>query len=126
MKPINYLGSCRKHSALSQGDVAHLVGKPSISTISKMEDNQVLPDIKTAFSFALLYQKKLCEIFAKYHEDCSLQLLRNIDSLSAKYDDKCSTSSLSKNELRKYTNKQDYLKSTMNYIKNSNTSNYGN
>ena len=124
MKPINYLGSCRKHSALSQEDVAHLVGKPSISTISKMEDGALLPDIKTAFSFALLYQKKLCEIFAKYHEECSLELLRNIDSLSAKYDNKCNTSSLSKNELRKYTNKQEYLKSTVEYIKNSNTSDY--
>ena len=120
MNKINYLKSCRKNSGLSQSDVSFLINKPSVSTVSKMEDDLMIPDIKTAFSFSLLYQKKPCEIFPKFHEDCSLSLVRKIDCLSSEYAKRNSDVSVSKNQLRKNQAKQDFLKSTMEHIKNVN------
>lgn len=120
MQKINYLRSCRKQAGLSQNDVSFLINKPSVSTVSKMEDDLMIPDIKTAFSFSLLYRKKLCEIFPKFHEDCSLSLVRKIDCLSSEYAKKNSANSASKNEIRKNQAKQDFLKLAVEHIKNVN------
>lgn len=120
MEKINYLGSCRKQAGLSQSDISFLVGKDSISTISKIEDDTLLPDLKTAFSFSLLYQKNISELFEKLYEDCSFGLLRKIDCLSSQYAKRNSDVSVSKSEIRKNQVKQDFLKSTVEHIKNVN------
>jgi len=120
MKKINYLRSCRKQTGLSQQDVSFLIGKTSISTISKMEDNLIFPDLKTTFHLSLLYQKNIIELFAKLYEDCSFGLLRKIDCLSSEFSKRNSNISISKNEEKKNTFKKYFLEKVVENIKKNN------
>jgi len=85
MNKINYLKSCRKKAGLSQSDISHIIGKPSLSAISKIEDGLKIPDLKTSFYLSMLYQKPVCELFEKLHEDCTFELLRRVDLLLGEY-----------------------------------------
>jgi transcriptional regulator with XRE-family HTH domain len=120
MQKINYLRSCRKQAGLSQQDVSFLVDKPSLATISKMEDDSLAPDLATAFCFSLLYQRSIPELFPKLCEDRSIQLLRKVDRLSNAYAQKNVQARISGNKMRKNQAKQDFLRSCMDYIKKAN------
>ena len=86
MKKINYLRSCRRQAGLSQSDITTLIGKKSISTVSKMEDGVLIPDLKTAFYLSLIYSKNIHDIFAKLHQESSYEVLRKVDDLESKLD----------------------------------------
>ena len=85
MNKINYLKSCRKKAGLSQSDISHIIYKPSLSAISRIEDGLKIPDLKTSFYLSMLYQKPVCELFEKLHEDCTFELLRRVDLLLGEY-----------------------------------------
>jgi len=85
MNKINYLKSCRKKAGLSQSDISYIIGKPSLSIISKMEDGLKIADVETSFYLSMLYQKPICELFEKLHEDCTFELLRRVDLLLGEY-----------------------------------------
>ncbi len=120
MKKINYLRSCRKQTGLSQQDVSFLIGKTSVSIISKMEDNLIFPDLKTTFHLSLLYQKSIIKLFAKLFEDCSFSLLRKIDCLSSEFSKRNSDTSIGKNEEKKNILKKDFLEKVAVDIKKNN------
>jgi len=84
MKKINYMTSCRKAAGLSQGDITTLIGKKSISTVSKMEDGVLTPDLKTALYLSFIFSKSIPDLFAKLHQDCAYEVLRKTDLLDSR------------------------------------------
>jgi len=59
----NYLLSYRKRSALSQGEVAFLLGIRSSSKISHYERFKREPGLQTALAYEAIYQKPVSELF---------------------------------------------------------------
>ena len=60
----NYLRSNRKRAALSQEDVAFLLGALNGSQVSRYEHFDRMPGLKTALAFEVIYQKPVKELFA--------------------------------------------------------------
>jgi transcriptional regulator with XRE-family HTH domain len=60
---VQYLLSYRKRSALSQGEVAFLLGIRSGSKISHYERFNREPGLQTALAYEAIYQKPVSELF---------------------------------------------------------------
>lgn len=116
MKQINnYLKVFRKQSGLSQKDVAFIINKPSVCSISKLENNQIVPDLKTVIYLSLVYQKRIKNIFPKLYESCQQDVLENSSRLSGKYH---------RSDRKKDEMKMTFLEKIMQNIVKNNARNY--
>jgi transcriptional regulator with XRE-family HTH domain len=59
----NYLRANRKRLALSQGDVAFLLGKQIGAKISRYENFAQIPSLENALAFEIIYKLSASEIF---------------------------------------------------------------
>ncbi|HMJ91182.1 MAG TPA: helix-turn-helix transcriptional regulator [Candidatus Acidoferrum sp.] len=64
----NYLRSGRKRLALSQDEVAFLMGRRGGAKISNYESFSTTPTLETALAFGIIYGTPLNELFAGIHD----------------------------------------------------------
>jgi len=64
----NYLRSGRKRLALSQCEVAFLMGRRGGAKISSYESLSTTPTLETAIAFGIIYGTPLEELFAGVHD----------------------------------------------------------
>jgi transcriptional regulator with XRE-family HTH domain len=77
----NYLRSHRKHRALSQDDVARLIGARCGSTVSRYESFARRPSLEMAVAFALVLDVPLRELFVGLHEQVEMRVRRRARAL---------------------------------------------
>ena len=113
MKELNnYLKAYRKQSGLSQKDISYLINKPSISTVSKFENDASVPSLETAICLKILFSAGIKKLLPKIYKDCEYQLMKRIDCLSETYQD---------SEQKKDQAKVTFLESVMErVVKNNN------
>lgn len=78
----NYLRSFRKGLGLTQKELSFLLGKPSISAISKFENDRTTPDLKTAIQFRILYDSKFKRLWPKRYKEYEYFLVDRMDTLA--------------------------------------------
>lgn len=67
-KNPHYLRSCRRRAALSQRDIAFLLGVTAISKISRYERNVTLPPIRTALAYQVICGRSMESLFRGAYE----------------------------------------------------------
>jgi len=73
----NYLRTHRKRSALSQEEVAFLVGTKGMEKgikVSRDENNAREPSLQTALAYEAIYGIPVCELFAGLYEQVERQV----------------------------------------------------
>ena len=65
----NYLKAHRKHSGLSQDEVAFLLGVANGAKVSRYEKRRRLPPLKTALACEAIFGVPVAELFAGVRED---------------------------------------------------------
>ncbi len=70
----NYLRSSRKRLALSQEEVAFLMGKRGGTKICRYERFLREPNLKTALAFEIIYGKPVSELFAGVREKLAQEI----------------------------------------------------
>ena len=65
----NYLKAHRKHSGLSQDEVAFLLGAENGSLLSRYEKRRRLPPLETALACEAIFGVPVAELFAGVRED---------------------------------------------------------
>jgi len=66
---FNYLKAFRKRSALSQEDVAYLLGTQSGAKVCRYERFAQEPGLRTALAFEVMFQKSISELFPGLFEE---------------------------------------------------------
>lgn len=64
LRLLNYLLSYRKRSALSQNEVAFLLGRGDKRRVSRFERFTRTPDLETALAYEVIYKQPVSELFA--------------------------------------------------------------
>lgn len=64
----NYLRSNRKRLALSQGEVAFLLGQKSSGQVSRYEQFEHVPSLETALAYEAIFKSPLSEIFGGLYQ----------------------------------------------------------
>ena len=64
----NYLRSNRKRIALSQGEVAFLLGQQSSSQISRYERFEHVPSLETALACEVIFKSPISELFGGLYQ----------------------------------------------------------
>ena len=64
----NYLCTCRKQIALSQDDVAFLIGARGGAKVCRHETFSCEPSLATALAYEAIFQKPVREIFAGLYQ----------------------------------------------------------
>lgn len=77
----NYLKTHRKLAGLSQNDVAFLLGKESGTYVSRVEQNQVKPDLCTLLFYQIFFNTPVEELFAGVNDQVELQAVNRIAKL---------------------------------------------
>jgi transcriptional regulator with XRE-family HTH domain len=67
-KLLHYLRNERRARALSQADIAALIGAQWPSRVSRYERHQALPPFKTGLAFEYLFRKAGAELFEPIYE----------------------------------------------------------
>jgi transcriptional regulator with XRE-family HTH domain len=70
----NYLRSQRKRLALSQGEVAFLLGSQSGTKISRYEHFVREPNLAAALAYEVIFQKPIRELFAGRYREIKRQV----------------------------------------------------
>lgn len=65
----NYIRSYRRKSALSQGDIAFLLGQQAGTTVLRHEDDQRVPTLDAALAYAAVFRTDPRELFAGRYEE---------------------------------------------------------
>jgi transcriptional regulator with XRE-family HTH domain len=78
----NYLLSNRKRSALSQEDVAFLLGTRSGSKVSRHERYVREPSLKTALAYEAIYQRSASELFSGLYGEVEREVAARAKTLS--------------------------------------------
>jgi transcriptional regulator with XRE-family HTH domain len=66
---LNRLWIARKKMGLAQKSVARLLGYKSISPISEYETGRLIPSLRTAFKFSILYNCALPDLYALLYRE---------------------------------------------------------
>jgi hypothetical protein len=80
----NYLLSNRKRLALSQGDVAFLVGTKSASKVCRHERFSRDPGFETALAFEVIFQQPIRELFAGLYQKIENEVAARARILAAR------------------------------------------
>ena len=78
----NYLKASRKNMGLTQKELSFLLGKTSVSAISKFENDKTTPDLKTAIEFRILYDSNLKRLWPKRYKEYEYFLVDRMDTLA--------------------------------------------
>lgn len=78
----NYLLSNRKRLALSQDEVAFLLGTPGGAKVSRYERCNRRPNLETALAYEAIFQKPVRELFAGLYEKRERQVLERAKVLT--------------------------------------------
>jgi transcriptional regulator with XRE-family HTH domain len=80
----NYLLSNRKRLALSQDDVAFLLGTQSGAKVSRHERFDREPSLKTALAYEAIYQRSASELFSGLYQEVEQEVAARAKTLAAK------------------------------------------
>src|ERR1044071_2939867 len=80
----NYIRSHRKRSALSQDDVAFLLGARSGAKVCRYERFVREPSLQTALAFEVIFQKPVRELFAGLYRRVERQVVARAKVLTHK------------------------------------------
>lgn len=80
----NYLRSNRKRIALSQGEVAFLLGQKTSSQISRYERFEHLPGLEAALAYEVIFKSPLSEIFGGLYQDIEREVAERARILASK------------------------------------------
>ncbi len=64
----NYLRSNRKRLALSQGELAFLLGRENSAEVSRYENFERVPGLETALAYEVIFGMPLSEIFGGLYQ----------------------------------------------------------
>src|SRR5579862_2621638 len=84
----NYLLSNRKRLALSQGDVAFLVGIKSGSKVCRHERFSRDPNFETGLAFEVIFQQPIRELFAGLYQEIENEVAARARILAARPEQK--------------------------------------
>jgi len=70
----NYLRTYRKRSALTQRDVATLIGVHEGSTVARYETSLRRPGLREIIALCLIFQSSPCELFGRVCEELKREL----------------------------------------------------
>jgi transcriptional regulator with XRE-family HTH domain len=82
----NYLRANRKRLALSQADVAFLVGKEIGANISRYENLTQAPSLENALAFEIIYRLSVGELFGGLYGQLEKEIAERAKVLSEKND----------------------------------------
>lgn len=82
----NYLRSHRKRLALSQDEVAFLLGVLSGAKVSRYEKFTRVPSLETALAFEAIFQRPASELFAGLNQKVQQDVVARAKSLLQKVD----------------------------------------
>ena len=68
------LRSQRKHSGLTQEDVAELLGAQSASQVSRHESGEREPDLRTALAYRIIFDAPIKHMLPKLYRDIAQQV----------------------------------------------------
>jgi transcriptional regulator with XRE-family HTH domain len=94
----NYLQSNRKRLALSQDEVAFLIGARGGAKISRYERFSREPSLKTVLALQVIYQTPISELFSSMHKNIEKEVAKRAKILSYRKDLKPTTASKRKRE----------------------------
>ena len=80
----NYLKAHRKHSGLSQDEVAFLLGCESGAKVSRYEKRRRLPPLETALACEAVFGVPVSELFAGVREDVGKDIAKRRAALKSK------------------------------------------
>lgn len=80
----NYLRANRKRLALSQEDVAFLLGKEGGAKVSRYERFAREPNLETALACELIFQRAVCELFSGLYQRIEREVAARAKILVAK------------------------------------------
>ena len=78
----NYLVSSRKRLALSQDEVAFLMGRRGGAKVSRYEAFARVPNLETALAFEVIYGKPIAELFAGMREEIAEEIRKRAKILN--------------------------------------------
>lgn len=82
----NYLRANRKRLALSQGDVAFLLGKQIGAKISRYENFAQAPSLENALAFEIIYGLSASELFGGLYGQLEKEIAERAKALVSKND----------------------------------------
>jgi transcriptional regulator with XRE-family HTH domain len=82
----NYLRANRKRLALSQKEVAYLLGSESGAKVSRYEQFARSPSLETALAYEAIFQKPIRELFAGLYEKIEQQVGTRAKALAGRMD----------------------------------------
>src|SRR5438552_3141718 len=82
----NYLLANRKRLALSQADVAFLLGQESGETVRRHEQFEREPSLQTVLAYEAIYQKPARELFSGLYGNIEQQVAHRAKALAARMD----------------------------------------
>jgi len=80
----NYVRSNRKRLALSQGEVAFLLGKESGADVSRHENRQRLPGLEIALAYEVVFGRPLSEIFGGIYQKAEGEVAKRARILASR------------------------------------------
>ena len=80
----NYLRTFRKRGALSQDEIAYLLGCTDGGKISRYENFRREPNLQTALAYEVIFNVPVRELFAGLFEEVERKTLRRIGRLGGK------------------------------------------
>ena len=80
----NYLQSHRKRSALSQTEVAFLLGVQGAAKVCLHERFELDPGLQTALAYEAIYQKSIAELFPGLLENVQKEVMARVKLLEQK------------------------------------------
>lgn len=80
----NYLLSNRKRLALSQDDVAFLLGAESGAKVCRYERFSRKPELETALAFEVIFQKSVRELFAGLYQRIQKEVVARAKRIAAR------------------------------------------
>jgi len=80
----NYLRTYRKRSALSQEDVAYLLGTQSGGNVCRHERLAQVPDLQTALAYEAMYRKPVSALFPGLFEEMQMKVRARAKKLGQK------------------------------------------
>ena len=93
--PPHYVRRYRLKSALTQREMAQLLGCQSSATVCQYEANKREPDLRTAFAFRAVFGLAVEELFPELYREVKQQVLIRADQLSNNLSDANTSPALS-------------------------------
>jgi transcriptional regulator with XRE-family HTH domain len=78
----NYLRSNRKRVALSQTDIARLIGAESLEKVCRHERFLRVPDLETALAYEVVYKRSFSEMFPGLYQKIEQEVTMRAKTLA--------------------------------------------